>query len=517
MTRRPRASIAASPVLVGAVTVLVAIVAVFLAYNANAGLPFVPTYDVRAELPGGSNLVAGNEVRVGGFRVGAVAKIRPGIARPGAAAAGQDRDARSIAVVDLKLDKSIEPIAADSRVAVRPRSALGLKYIELTPGRSARKLEAGAAIPLAQSVKPVELDDFFSTFDEKFRRNQRTTLAGYGDALSGRGDGINQAIADLVPFMTHLEPVMRTLSDPRTGLGEFLRQARTTSGQIAPVAGTYASLFVDMGGTFEALTRHPDKLAGALDRLRPTLDTAVAGFPVQRHFLVEAGELARRLGPVADQMEQSLPVTANALDAGTPVLLRAPPFYRRTRNVFRSLDDLARNPNTLLALRDLRRTFEVTTPLLEYVAPYQTVCNYWDLYWTALSEHVSEDVPGGTIQRTNLKSDSRTQDNRLSDSTAEKPVDVKAGQDPQTSHELTGDPTEALHRGAYEPAIDAQGNADCQVGQRGYMKGPLSTGNRYKPNETGGRGVVLNSDLPGLAGPTERMRQLGIQNLRDVP
>ncbi len=78
MSRRgPHQSIVASPVLVGAVTVLVAIVAVLLAYNANPGLPFVPTYDVKAELPGGSNLVEGNEVRVGGFRVGVVDRIRP--------------------------------------------------------------------------------------------------------------------------------------------------------------------------------------------------------------------------------------------------------------------------------------------------------------------------------------------------------------------------------------------------------------------------------------------------------
>ena len=71
-------SIIASPVLVGAVTVLVTIVAVFLAYNANAGLPFVPTYDLNAEIPGGANLVPGNDVRVGGFRVGAVDESEAG-------------------------------------------------------------------------------------------------------------------------------------------------------------------------------------------------------------------------------------------------------------------------------------------------------------------------------------------------------------------------------------------------------------------------------------------------------
>ena len=75
--RRNRASVVASPVLVGAVTVLVVVVAVFLAYNANSGLPFVPTTQLKVDLSNGANLVPGNEVRVGGFRVGIVKQISP--------------------------------------------------------------------------------------------------------------------------------------------------------------------------------------------------------------------------------------------------------------------------------------------------------------------------------------------------------------------------------------------------------------------------------------------------------
>ena len=108
--RRGTSALVASPVLVGAVTVLVAMISVFLAYNANNGLPFVPTYDVRAEIPGGSNLVVGNEVRLGGFRVGVVDRILPGVAGAGERTPNvRSEDAQqSIAVVALKLDKPIE-------------------------------------------------------------------------------------------------------------------------------------------------------------------------------------------------------------------------------------------------------------------------------------------------------------------------------------------------------------------------------------------------------------------------
>src|ERR671931_2034015 len=83
MRRRGTASIVASPVLVGAVTVLISVIAVFIAYNANNGLPFVPTYDIKAELPSGAKLVKGNEVRVGGFRVGVLKRLDPAYRRVG--------------------------------------------------------------------------------------------------------------------------------------------------------------------------------------------------------------------------------------------------------------------------------------------------------------------------------------------------------------------------------------------------------------------------------------------------
>ena len=67
-----RGGVAGNPVLIGAATILVVIVAVFLAYNANTGLPFVPSYRISAEVPNANSLVPGNEVRIGGVRVGMV-------------------------------------------------------------------------------------------------------------------------------------------------------------------------------------------------------------------------------------------------------------------------------------------------------------------------------------------------------------------------------------------------------------------------------------------------------------
>ena len=55
MRGRSGGALTGAPVLVGAVTVLVTIVAVFLSYNATSGLPFVP-YDLKANLPNAASL-----------------------------------------------------------------------------------------------------------------------------------------------------------------------------------------------------------------------------------------------------------------------------------------------------------------------------------------------------------------------------------------------------------------------------------------------------------------------------
>jgi virulence factor Mce-like protein len=491
------------------VTLLVSCIAVVLAVQANQGLPFVPTYDVRAQLPGGANLVTGNEVRMGGFRVGTVERIEPAVVDQGGG--------RAIALIHMKLDKVVEPISVDSQLTVRPRSALGLKYIELSPGRSAKKVVPGQTLPLKQARQSLEIDDFFNTYSADLRQNLRQTLHGFGDAFAGRGQGINLAIRDLRPFVSHLQPVMRTLSDPETELDQLFVQAGRTAEQIAPVASTYAELFGNMATTFEALGRHPDRLRGAIERAAPTFDEGIRSFPVQRPFLQDTAVLARRLEPVADELMRSLPGIRSALRTGTPVLEKSPPFYRRTRNVFASLDRLTRNPDTLLGLRDLHRTLQVATPLVEWVSPFQTVCNYFGYWIGGLGEHVSEPVRGGTIQRINLMTGTAQQPRRYNTTEAEKPVDVSAGQDPTTAKTPDNQFVQALRTGAYPPAIDAQGNADCRTGQRGFIKGPLSPNNRYGPNEDGGRRVVQTGDFGVLHGGTYKSRELGIRNLRDVP
>ncbi len=102
MNRRRGGSLASSPLLIGAITTLIVVVAVYLSYNANNGLPFVPTYNIKVELPQTSGLQASNVVRVGGSRVGIVEAL----------SVHQDRGHRPVtAIAHLKLEKDLESAA----------------------------------------------------------------------------------------------------------------------------------------------------------------------------------------------------------------------------------------------------------------------------------------------------------------------------------------------------------------------------------------------------------------------
>src|SRR3954454_8724863 len=152
--RNRHGGFAVSPVLVGAVTVLVIIVAVFLAYNANNGLPFVSTYDLKARVPNADALVKANEVRIGGARVGVVKSVVP----------VQRKDGQVAAELSLSLDKTAEPLPRDSTLIIRPKSPLGLKYVQLVPGHSDQDFKAGETIPVsAARPEPVDIDQFFDT------------------------------------------------------------------------------------------------------------------------------------------------------------------------------------------------------------------------------------------------------------------------------------------------------------------------------------------------------------------
>ncbi len=383
--------VAGNPVLIGAVTILVILVAVFLAYNANAGLPFVPTYDLKANVPSGANLVAGNEVRIGGARVGTIADIDVKTTREG----------RNTAQLTFKLDKAVEPLPKDSTIIVRPKSLLGLKYVEITRGRSEDGFKAGSTVPLKASQPPqVEFDELIDTFDAPTRDAIAANTTGFGTALAGRGESINMAIGAFKPLLADIIPVARYLRDPQTGLVSTIQALARTSAIVAPAADQQADLFVQLETTFGALADVARPyLQQTIQEGPATLDQGIRTLRNQRPFLTNSTAFARELRPGVRALRTAAPVLSDALRFGTGTLRRAPALNRRLVNVLDSLQDFAEDPIVPRGVQDLTDTVKTLRPTLDFVAPAQLQCNYGADFFRNISDLLSVGDSSGTTQR----------------------------------------------------------------------------------------------------------------------
>jgi phospholipid/cholesterol/gamma-HCH transport system substrate-binding protein len=451
---RSGASIVASPVLIGALTVLITVVAVFLAYNANTGLPFVPTYELKAQLPNGADLVAGNDVRIGGHRVGAVTELKP----------VHEASGRTYALIQMKLDKDIQPLPIDTRVLVRARSALGLKYVELTPGHSSVGFRPGDTISLASARPlPVEIDEVFNIFDAKTRIGIRRSLEGFGNGLTGRGQDLNEVIQDLPPFLKNLQPVATNLADPRTRLRALFPALGRAASLVAPVAETQARLFENLDTTFGALARVARPfIQDTISLSPPTLETAIHDFPIQRPFFENTTAFMHELRPGVRVLPATLPDLADALHFGESTLRRSPAFNRQLGRVFTALEDFATDPLVKIGVLRLTDTVKSLRPTLKFLTPVQVTCNYATLWFRNISSLLSEGDTNGTWQRF---------------------IIVATPQGPNSESGPSSAPARGptvdnhLHSNTYPNAAAPGQTKECEAGNEDYFQGKTVLGN----------------------------------------
>ena len=478
----------ANPVLIGAVTVLVAIVAVFLAYNANSGLPFVPTRELRVDFPNGAALLPNNEVLAGGYNIGVVSEMNP-IRLPNGQVGAQ---------AVLRLNTAQGKVPVDSTATVRTRALLGLKYIEIHYGTSKKVIPDGGTLPHGQTVIPVQFDDINKMFDAKTRPAVQANLVGFGDTLAARGSALNDTFAALPDLLQHLEPVARYLSDPSTQLTRFLGALNGFFSTVSPVAQVNARLFGDQATTFEALSRSVSDLEATIRESPPTLSVSTDSLIHQQPFLTDLTTFAHYMKPATASLKAALPSLNPALEAGIRVLPRTPSMNQRLQGVLSALRKLALDPGTNMSLNALASTVGILNPMIKYLGPFVTVCNGWNYFWTELADVVSEQTTLGNAQRA-LINFANHQTNNVGSAGATAPangyLNTPADQAAKLASGNNGADAEYSHGPAYGAAVTAQGNADCEVGQRGYQ----AKVNHLDPQ---GRSLVSDQYTPLVQGTT---------------
>jgi virulence factor Mce-like protein len=446
--------VASSPILVGAVTILIVIVAVFLAYNANNGLPFVSTYKLKVQVPNANALVKGNDIRIGGTLVGTVRSVVP----------VQLENGEVAAELALSLDKNAEPLPVDSTITIRPKSALGLKFLQITPGDSSKGFAPGATIPVtAYTPEPVDIDQFFDMFDEPTRKAIRQTQAGFGNALAGRGPQLNEAIGALRRAVVSGQPVLRTLVEPSTNFAGFWEALEALAATVAPVAETQASLFVALDRTFAAFARvSRPYIQETIEKGPPTLDAVNADLPAVRPFFRNSARFFTALKPGAKALGETSPVIAAALHAGVPALNASPVLNDELQPTAEALVAFQDAPGVFNGLDLLIDTNQVLRPALRFIAPAQTTCNYITLAFRNLA---------------NSNSEGNSEGNWLNFIPFEPAEGPNSESSPASAPANGPDSANHLHFNPY-PNTAAPGQANgCEAGNEKYVRGETVIGN----------------------------------------
>ena len=280
-------------------------------------------------------------MRIGGTRVGAVTDITPGHRQR---RLGQRACSRSSS------RPTVKPLPVDSTVLIRPRSALGLKYVEITKGTSSRGLRGRRDDPAAQRDARAGRD---RRGPQHVRRQDARRIAEQPDASSatrfaGRGAGPQpgdrgaQPAADQ-PRAGHAEP-RRTRA---RGSARFVQRARAHGARSSPrrPRRRRSCSATSTPPSAPSPTSRGPFLQDSISGGPPALDAAIEDFPQQRPFLANSEAPLPRAAPGRRaRCATAAPDLADALEVGTPTLRRSVALNKRLKPAFEALRALRRRP-----------------------------------------------------------------------------------------------------------------------------------------------------------------------------
>jgi phospholipid/cholesterol/gamma-HCH transport system substrate-binding protein len=268
---------------------------VFLWISFGGATPFAAQgYRLDAEFTQAPLLGNQADVRISGVNVGKVVSVgldpRTGLTR-----------------AVMALDTRFAPRPADTRAILRAKTLLGETYIELSPGsRNAPKLRDGATISRTQIAPTVQLDQILSTFSPATRRSFQIWQQQEGMALTGRGENLNAALAELYPFATNVDRVLAVLRGDSADTSTLLRDTGEVFSSLAASPSQLQGFIRNANQTFAATAAEDNALAATVRAFPAYLIQTRATVNRVARFAQTAKPLIDEFRPAAVQLSPAL-------------------------------------------------------------------------------------------------------------------------------------------------------------------------------------------------------------------
>jgi phospholipid/cholesterol/gamma-HCH transport system substrate-binding protein len=273
---------------------LIALVsALLVAVAAVAGVVMLERarpYEVTAYVVSAAQVVAGNDVVMGGVPVGQVSAVA--LAADGGPAG---------ATLTLRIDQRYAPLRRGARVTLRPKGLLGNMYVDLAPSAGGAAIPSGGTIPLQDTAAPVTLDQVTDIFDAQTRQELQTLSRQGGVALQDRGPDVNHVLQRLPQVSGDLAATAGALDSRDQELSALAVEFDRVAGQIA---GEDRSLRGDVqngAALLDTLAAHQQRLQDELVAANSTLtalDLALNGHEAALN------ELLKEQPALLDELQQ---------------------------------------------------------------------------------------------------------------------------------------------------------------------------------------------------------------------
>jgi phospholipid/cholesterol/gamma-HCH transport system substrate-binding protein len=339
---------------------LVVVVAAIVALVASSGSR---THRYELALPNAGQLVNGDEVRVGGRRVGTISDLR----------LAEDRTA----LVDLRVDDEVGPLHEGTTATVRAPSLSGIanRYVSLSPGpNNAPEIPDGGRLGADRVTQIVDVDQLFATLDEPTRKGLQRLIRGASRTTAGRERLANETLEQLTPTLGSGRALFAEVARDAPALESFLESGSRVVASLAQERTTLPSLVRNARSAAAEVVAEESAVDATLDRLPGTL---------RRGSATLAG-LDRTLDAADPLVDAALPATARLaplLRRLRPLAASAVPTIADTRRLVRSagsqndlIDLLGRTPGLAdAAVPALQHTAQAATsarPIARFVRPY---------------------------------------------------------------------------------------------------------------------------------------------------
>ncbi|MCE4268458.1 MAG: MCE family protein [Rhodococcus qingshengii] len=258
----------------GIIGTAILIAAMFLALNFNSipGVNGATTY--RGEFADASGLAVGDTAQIAGVKVGTVKNLDLGDQR---------------VIVEFDLDTGLVTLGEDTRAAIKVETALGRRYLEITPGVHG-ELSDGATIPLAQTSSGYDITRALEEVTGKVSDTDTVNLAGALEQISAVEDELPP---DLRSSLDGLSRLSDTVASRDTELRELLAGTAEVSQILADRDDQVAALMGQGQSLFAAIDNRADTIHRVLEQSRQVAD-ALTGL---------ARDNTNTLGPTLDQLK----------------------------------------------------------------------------------------------------------------------------------------------------------------------------------------------------------------------